>query len=151
MKNFFFDIFAIHSSSRHEKRCQMSLRFFSLFRGSIYQQCVLIQMCANSNVHQFESNHATIKCVPDIWKKSAFSSTARVYGKPLTLNSKEAPGHADHEMEVPRYKGSYIHFYDCLCPYGDFTNFITLLHRSECSSSGKSFVIYAQALRHSGW
>ena len=61
---------------------------------------VLIQMCANPNVHQFESNHATIKCVPDIWKKSAFSSTARVYGKPLTLNSKEAPGHADHEMEV---------------------------------------------------
>ena len=37
---FFFDIFAIHSSSRHEKRCQMSLRLFSLFRGSIYQQCL---------------------------------------------------------------------------------------------------------------
>ena len=35
----FFDIFAIHSSSRHEKRCQMSGRLFSLFRGSIYQQC----------------------------------------------------------------------------------------------------------------
>ena len=34
----FFDIFAIHSSSGHEKRCQMSLRLFSLFRGSIYQQ-----------------------------------------------------------------------------------------------------------------
>ena len=39
---FFFDIFAIHSSSRHEKRCQMSLRLFSLFRGSIYQQWVVI-------------------------------------------------------------------------------------------------------------
>ena len=37
-KKKFFDIFAIHSSSRHEKRCQMSLRLFSLFRGSIYQQ-----------------------------------------------------------------------------------------------------------------
>ena len=39
-KNFFFDIFAIHSSSRHEKRCQMSLRLFSLFQGSIYKQCL---------------------------------------------------------------------------------------------------------------
>ena len=38
-KNFFFDIFAIHSSSRHEKRCQISVRLFSLFRGSIDQQC----------------------------------------------------------------------------------------------------------------
>ena len=38
-KIFFFYIFAIHSSSRHEKRCQISLRIFSLFRGSIYQQC----------------------------------------------------------------------------------------------------------------
>ena len=38
MKKFFFDIFAIHSSSRHEKRCQVSVRLFSLFRGSIYQQ-----------------------------------------------------------------------------------------------------------------
>ena len=38
MKFFFFYIFAIHSSSRHEKHCQMSLRLFSLFRGSIYQQ-----------------------------------------------------------------------------------------------------------------
>ena len=39
-KNFFFDIFAIHSSTRHEKRCQMRLRLFSLFRGSIYQQWI---------------------------------------------------------------------------------------------------------------
>ena len=37
-KKNFFDIFAIHSSSRHKKRCQMSVRLFSLFRGSIYQQ-----------------------------------------------------------------------------------------------------------------
>ena len=37
-KKFFFDIFAIHSSSRHEKCCQMSVRLLSLFRGSIYQQ-----------------------------------------------------------------------------------------------------------------
>ena len=43
---FFFDIFAIHSSSRREKRCQMSVRLFSLFRGSIYQQC------RASNCHQ---------------------------------------------------------------------------------------------------
>ena len=41
-KKFFFDIFAIHSSNRHEKRCQMSLRLFSLFRGSIYQQWVTL-------------------------------------------------------------------------------------------------------------
>ena len=41
--NFFtFFIFAIHSSSRHEKCCQMSLRLVSLFRGSIYQQWVHI-------------------------------------------------------------------------------------------------------------
>ena len=39
-ENFFFYIFAIHSSSRREKHCQMSLRLFSLFWGSIYQQCV---------------------------------------------------------------------------------------------------------------
>ena len=39
MKNFFFDIFAIHSSNRHEKHCQMSVRLFSLFQGSRNQQC----------------------------------------------------------------------------------------------------------------
>ena len=39
-KKNFFDIFAIHSSSRHEKCCQISVRLFSLFRGSIYQQCI---------------------------------------------------------------------------------------------------------------
>ena len=33
---FYFFIFAIHLSSRHEKRCQMSVRLFSLFQGSIY-------------------------------------------------------------------------------------------------------------------
>ena len=38
-KNFLFDISAIHSSIRHEKHCQMSLGLFSLFRGSISQQC----------------------------------------------------------------------------------------------------------------
>ena len=37
MKKKIFEIFAIHSSSRHEKRCQISVRLFSLFRGSIYQ------------------------------------------------------------------------------------------------------------------
>ena len=37
-KFFFFDIFAIHSSSRHEKCCQMSVRLFSLFQGSRNQQ-----------------------------------------------------------------------------------------------------------------
>jgi hypothetical protein len=36
---FFLYIFAIHSSSRHEKRCQMSVRLFSLFQGSRNQQC----------------------------------------------------------------------------------------------------------------
>ena len=39
------DIFAINWSSRHEKRCQMSIRLFSLFRGSIYQQCLMILGC----------------------------------------------------------------------------------------------------------
>ena len=33
------DIFAIHSSSRHEKCCQMSVRLFSPFQGSKNQQC----------------------------------------------------------------------------------------------------------------
>ena len=37
---FYFFIFAIHSSSRHEKCCQISVRLFSLFRGSIYQQWI---------------------------------------------------------------------------------------------------------------
>ena len=36
---FFFNIFAIHSSSRYEKCCQMSLRPFSLFQGSRNQLC----------------------------------------------------------------------------------------------------------------
>ena len=35
---FFFDIFAIHLASRHEKCCQMSVRLFSLFQGSRNQQ-----------------------------------------------------------------------------------------------------------------
>ena len=38
LKKFFLDIFAIHLSSGHEKRCQICVRLFSLFRGSIYQQ-----------------------------------------------------------------------------------------------------------------
>ena len=38
----FFDIFAIYSSSRHEKCCQMSVRLFSLFQGSSNQQCEVI-------------------------------------------------------------------------------------------------------------
>ena len=46
-KKFFFDIFAIHSSSRHEKRCQISVRLFSLFPGSIYQQWDCIQIFSN--------------------------------------------------------------------------------------------------------
>ena len=33
-KNFFFDIFAIHLTSRYEKRCRMLQRLFSLFQGS---------------------------------------------------------------------------------------------------------------------
>ncbi len=33
-KKFFFDIFAIHLSSRYEKRCQMCVRLFCLFHGS---------------------------------------------------------------------------------------------------------------------
>ena len=32
-------------SSRHEKYCQMSVRLFSLFRGSIYQQCFSFGDC----------------------------------------------------------------------------------------------------------
>ena len=48
-------------------------------------------MCSNTAINVDSPHHL---------KKSAFSTTARVYGKPLTLNSKEASGHADHEMEV---------------------------------------------------
>ena len=33
MKKIFFDIFGIHSSSRHEKRCQMSVRLFPYFKA----------------------------------------------------------------------------------------------------------------------
>ena len=38
--NFFFNIFAIHSSSRDEKRCQISVRLFpyfeALYTNSVY-------------------------------------------------------------------------------------------------------------------
>ena len=37
-EKFFFLIFLQSIHRRHEKRCQLSLRLFSLFRGSIYQQ-----------------------------------------------------------------------------------------------------------------
>ena len=64
---------------------------------------VLIQTRANPNV-RWSKLVPVQMCYNQMWtrhlKKSVFSSTARVYGKPLTLNSKEAPGHADHEMEV---------------------------------------------------
>ena len=39
-KNFFFDIFAIHLSSKYEKRCQMYVRLFCLFHGSKTQGCI---------------------------------------------------------------------------------------------------------------
>ena len=55
-KNFFFDIFAIHSSSRYEKCCQISVRLFSLFRGSIYQQC---KANADTQVHSSQFGHKT--------------------------------------------------------------------------------------------
>ena len=41
-KKFFFDIFAIHLTSRYEKRCQMLQRLFSLFQGSKNQLCISI-------------------------------------------------------------------------------------------------------------
>ena len=41
-KKFFFDIFAIHLTSRYEKRCQMLQRLFSLFQGSKNQLCALM-------------------------------------------------------------------------------------------------------------
>ena len=48
----FFYICAIHSSSRHEKCCQMRLRLFSLFQGSIYQQCnATFFPCLAKNTH----------------------------------------------------------------------------------------------------
>ena len=63
---------------------------------------VLIQTRANPNVRW--SKCAPIQpCYSQMWtrhfKKSAFCSTARVYGKPLTLNSKEAPGHQESRRE----------------------------------------------------
>ena len=38
-KKFFLYIFAIHLSSRYEKRCQMCVRLFCLFYGSKNQGC----------------------------------------------------------------------------------------------------------------
>ena len=38
-KFFFLHFFVIHSSSRHEKSCQISERLFSLFQCSRNQQC----------------------------------------------------------------------------------------------------------------
>ena len=40
-KKFFFDIFAIHLTSRYEKRCRMLQRLFSLFQGSKNQLWVV--------------------------------------------------------------------------------------------------------------
>ena len=42
---FFFDIFAIHSSSRHEKCFQMSVRLFSVLQGSRNEQCCTCDYC----------------------------------------------------------------------------------------------------------
>ena len=39
-KKIFFDIFAIHLTSRYEKRCRMLQRLFSLFQGSKNQLCI---------------------------------------------------------------------------------------------------------------
>ena len=47
-KNFFFYIFAIHSSSRYEKRCQMLQRLFWLFQCSknqLWKTCSVKQTC----------------------------------------------------------------------------------------------------------
>merc|ERR1740129_2595189 len=45
---FFFYIFAIHSSSRYEKRCQMLQRLFSLFQGSKNQLWLDIKKLQNT-------------------------------------------------------------------------------------------------------
>ena len=60
---FFLYIFAIHSSSRHEKLCQMSVRLFSLFRGSIYQQWLIIKMFCRAACEK--PNDPTDPCICD--------------------------------------------------------------------------------------
>ena len=67
-KIFFFDIFAIHSSSRYEKRCQMLQRLFSLFQGSKNQLCMVYVTCRFSLIVTQSSDeisvqmHSLIKC-----------------------------------------------------------------------------------------
>ena len=64
MKKIFFDIFAIHSSSRHEKRCQLSLRLFPYFEA-LYTNSVIIPFsapCIHENIGNMQceaaQNHA---------------------------------------------------------------------------------------------
>ena len=64
-KKFFFDIFAIHLTSRYEKRCQMLQRLFSLFQGSknqlwdpTYQNATInFSICCTTKIHEAGSKH----------------------------------------------------------------------------------------------
>ena len=67
----------------YPKQCQ--------FKHALVKR-VLIQTWADPNVLQ--SN------VDPTFQKICLLFNSWVYDKPLTINSKEAPGHADHEMEV---------------------------------------------------
>ena len=44
-REFFLYIYAIHSSSRHEKQCQMLERIFCLFQRYRNIQCLINQVC----------------------------------------------------------------------------------------------------------
>ena len=61
-KNFFFYIFAIHSSSRHEKHCQMFIRLFAYFNA------------LKTNSDQQETSQKTFQerpCKRDLTKKTS--------------------------------------------------------------------------------
>ena len=59
-------IFAIHSSSKHEKCCQMSLWLFSLFQGSRNQQCFNL-MIVKGKCSFFISSHNLAHFYDDIF------------------------------------------------------------------------------------
>ena len=111
------------------------MNWLSQFERNFWQksQCdSAIQNNANSNMLWLNVcwfKHELIQmCYSQMWtrhfKKYAFSSTAE-----FAINLWRSIQKRLLAMQITKWKcvQRLLHFYDCLCPYGDFTNFITLL------------------------
>ena len=88
---FFLYIFAIHSSSRHEKRCQMSVRLFSLFQGSRNQQCSMsiFPIDAMSWLHPLSSRVLCLSYIATLLNFKAFKLASRLLGVTKIIYFKE--------------------------------------------------------------